>query len=81
MGGCLNRFPGSFYVLAPATRQGSNDGPPYLARHRLNGTEVSLGRYGEARLDDVNAQLFKLLRHPELFRRCHAATWRLFPIP
>jgi hypothetical protein len=63
----LNSLPSSLDVLAPASRQGGDDGSSYLARHRLHGAKISLRRYRESRLDDVDAQAFKLVRHPQLF--------------
>ena len=45
-----------------------------------DGGEIALGGHGETGLDDVHAQVFKGMRHGELFLRGHAATGRLFAI-
>ena len=64
LSGGLHSLPGSLDVFAAAPRQRGDHRSPHLARHRLHGAKISFRRYRESRLDDVDAQAFKLVRHP-----------------
>ncbi len=79
-GGRFQSLPGSLNVLTPAASERGYSRPAYLARHHSYRLEVAVGRDRESRLNDVDPQALKLLRHAQLLGGIHAAARRLLPI-
>ena len=79
-GSVRQRTCGELDVLEVAARQGADDRPLHLARHRLHRLEVTARSGREARLDDVHAELGERARHPQLLGPGHAAARGLLAV-
>ena len=79
--GALNRLVDLFYVRGIAARQSANGWAEIAVGYSLDRLEVA-GRGGrKPGLDDVDLELGKSLRYPQLLPEGHAATRGLLAIP
>ena len=79
-GSRLDGAGGSFDVFALTAGEGSDAGALNFFGDGSNGRGVAVRGYGEAGLDDVDAERGKLVRHAQLFRVMHGAAGRLLAV-
>ena len=80
MPGLLHRVPRGVDVALRAAGEGGDRCVLHDGGDRLDALEVHGGRDGEARLDDVHAELFELAGHLNLLVQVHAAAGRLLTV-
>ena len=78
--GGLDRASGGFDVLAFAAGEGSDARISDLASDLANGVGVALAGNRETGLDDIDAQVRKLVGHAQLFVVMHGAARRLLAV-
>ena len=76
----LDRRPRALDVAGRGAREAGDDGAPALPGNLADRGEVALGRDGEARLNDVDAERLELGGDAQLFLEVHRAAGRLLPV-
>ena len=81
LGGRFERAESRIYIFLARAGQSCYAAMLDFGRHGAYGFQVAGRGDGEARFDDVHAELFDLVRKPQLLFAVHGEAGRLFAVP